>query len=314
MVWSYNNAGFGVAGRILEVVTGRTIHDALSDLVFDALALTHAFTRTGTAMTHRFAVGHREQSGRTGVIRPFQLLVNVPAGGAAMSLSSLLTYARFHLGDGTANGHRVLSPASLAEMRKSRLRKNGTSDEMGLGWHLRRLDGVLTAAHGGTLRGHCLHVQLVPERKLAFTILTNHTSGWRLIQHVERTILESYEGLSLAPNQATGGNRGGNEEMTAHANALVKQPAVGPYVGTYRRPPNGTAEVREEGAGLMVRGGGAGESDLPLMFWGADLAYAAPLGEATYPYAGMPIEFIRRPDGTVGWIRINGRIAARVKT
>ena len=146
---------------------------------------------------------------------------------------------------------------------------------------------------------------------LAFAILTNHRAGWRLIQDVERAILESYEGLSLAPNQATGGNRGGNEDMTVHAVALSERPALDPYVGTYQRPPNGTAEVRAAADGLVVRGGGAGDSDLPLKFWGPDLTYAAPRGGAAYPYFGMPIEFIRKPGGTVGWIRINGRIAAK---
>ena len=222
-----------------------------------------------------------------------------------MSLSSLLRYAEIHL-----------SRESLAPLRASRLVKNATTDEMGLSWQLRRLDGVLTAAHGGTLAGHCLHLQLVPERNLAFAILTNHNEGWRLIQAVERAVLKTYEGLSLSPNQATGGNRGGNEDMTAHATPLTGQPDVTPYVGTYQRPPNGTAVVRTQGAGLVVRGGGSGDLDLPLVFWGSDLAYASPSEGASYttpfrPYRGMPIEFIRRPDGNVGWIRINGRIAAK---
>jgi CubicO group peptidase (beta-lactamase class C family) len=32
--WSYNNAGFGVAGRMIEVVTGKTFSDAVDDQVF----------------------------------------------------------------------------------------------------------------------------------------------------------------------------------------------------------------------------------------------------------------------------------------
>ena len=311
-VWSYNNAGFGVAGRVLEVVTDSSISDALSDLVFDPLGLTHAFTRTGTAMTHRFAAGHRERDGRTEVIRPFQLPANVPAGGAAMSMSSLIRYARFHLGDGrSADGERILERTTLEGMRNTRIRKNSTTDEMGLGWHLRRLDGVLTASHGGTLGGHCLHVQIVPERDLAFGIQTNHNAGWRLIHDVEQAVLEAYEDLTLAPGQQTGGNRGGNEIMTTHGTALAPQPSVEPYLGEYHRPPNGTASVRSEGGGLVVSGGGAGGSAVPLVFWGPDLTYAAPRAGETYPYAGMPIEFIRRDDGSVGWIRINGRIAAK---
>jgi len=44
-VWSYNNAGFVVAGRVIEVVTGQTIHQAFKSLVFDPIGLTRAFTR-----------------------------------------------------------------------------------------------------------------------------------------------------------------------------------------------------------------------------------------------------------------------------
>lgn len=310
-VWSYNNAGFGVAGRVIEVITGDGIGAALSDLVFQPLGLTHAFTRTGAAMTHRFAAPHREEEGRTAVIRPFELPVNVPAGGAAMSVASLMAYARFHLGDGTTGGRRVLRRETLEGMRRARLTKNATTDAMGVGWHLRTLGDVQTAAHGGTLGGHCLHVQLVPARRLAFAILTNHNAGWRLIQTVERAILETYEGLSLAPGQLTGGNRGGNEDMTVHAAPLPEQPAADAYVGRYTRPPNGTAEVVERDGRVVMRGSGVGERDVPLVFWGADVAYTEPDPGADYPYVGMPIEFVRRPDGRVGWVRVNGRIAVR---
>jgi CubicO group peptidase (beta-lactamase class C family) len=310
-VWSYNNAGFGVAGRVIEVVTGETIGEALRQLVFEPVGLTHAFTRTGTAMTHRFAAPHRQENGDTVVIRPFRLPANVAAGGAAMSVASLMAYARFHLGDGTVHGTRVLERASLELMREPRLTKNATTDRMGIGWHLRTVGGVSTASHGGTLSGHCLHVQLVPERRLAFAILTNHRQGWRLIQTVERAILDTYEGLALAPGQATGGNRGGNEDMTVHAQALEVQPSPDEYVGTYHRPPNGTAEVSVTDGHLVIRGGGAGGTEVPLVFWGPDLTYTAPARASRYPYVGMPIEFIRREDGAVRWVRINGRIAAR---
>ena len=308
-VWSYNNAGFGVAGRILEVVTDGSIHEALSDLVFEPLDLTRAFTRTGQAMTYRFAAPHRDaDDGSTEVIHSFQLPVNSAVGGAAMSIADMLRYARFHLGDGTArNGQRILTRASLEAMRTPRVVKNSTTDEMGVGWHLRRLNGVLTAAHGGTLSGHCLHVQLVPERGLAFGILTNHNQGWRLIQDVERATLEAYEGLSLAPGQATGGNRGGNENMTVHASPLASPPAHDEYVGHYVRPPLGELDVRSEGGNLVVSGYGAGDEGITLAFWGPDLTYSAP----PRAYAGMPVEFIREEGGAVRWIRINGRIARK---
>jgi CubicO group peptidase (beta-lactamase class C family) len=308
-MWSYNNAGFSVLGRLLEVVADATIHDAFRELVFAPLGLTHAFTETGTAMSHRFAAGHRQDaSERTAVVRPFELPAGVAAGGAAMSIASLLAYAAFHLGDGTSSaGQRVLSRASLAQMQAPRLPKRGTGDEIGLGWHLRTLNGVRTCVHGGTLGGHCLHVQLVPERQLAFAILTNHANGWRLIQDVERAALQAYAGLSLAPNQATGGNRGVNEDMTAHAVPLAEGPDLSDYDGQYIRAPLGTIEVRAADAALVLTGAGMPPAGTSLAFYRTDLAYAT-----AGSYTGMPVEFIRDEAGAVRWMRVNGRVARKV--
>ena len=50
-VWSYNNAGFALSGRLIEVVTGRAVHDALRELVFTPLGLPRTFTRLTEAMT-----------------------------------------------------------------------------------------------------------------------------------------------------------------------------------------------------------------------------------------------------------------------
>src|SRR5262245_20356060 len=296
-VWSYNNAGFSLAGRLIEVVTGKTIHDALRDLVFAPIGLTHAFTRTGTAMTYRFAVGHRQsKAGQTEVIRPFELPLGVTAGGGAMSIASLLQYARFQLSGKTDAGQPLLPATLLQQMRTPLVKKNATTDEMGLGFHLRRVGQVLTAAQGGTGAGHCLHLQLVPERNLALGILTNHPDGWRLVQDAERATLKLYEGLALAPNQATGGNRGVNEDMRAHASPLPTQPALDAYVGKYDRSPVAAYEVRAEGGALKAGNaspgaGAAAGSGVTVSFYGPDVAYASTDDGAGFAYAGVPIEF-----------------------
>ncbi len=304
-VWAYNNAGWGVAGRVLEAVTDSTIGDALQDLVFEPLGLDRAVSRTGDAMTYRFAAPHREQGGRTVVNHSFQLPANVSAGGCAMSLDNMIRYLEFHLGDGTTpEGERLLSQASLEAMRTARIQKNSSTDEMGLGWHLRTLDGVLTAQHGGTLGQHCLHAQLVPSRNLCFSILTNHRDGWRLNEDVATVVLDTYEGLALAPGQMTGGNRGGNERMTNHAEPLSRQPALEEYVGLYRRPPVGNVDVSIGDGRLVI---GSGQNSFGLIFWGPDVTYATGPGA----FVGMAVEFIRDETGSVTWVRVNGRIARK---
>lgn len=304
-VWSYNNAGFSLAGRLIEIITERNIHQALRELVFAPLGMTRSFTRIADSITHRVTLGHREQNGRTQVIRPYQSTSGTTAGGVMTSISDLMRYAQFHMNDGTAgDGKPFLPKALLQEMQAPQLRKNSTDDEMGAGWHLRRVGGVLTAAHGGTLNGHCLLLQLVPARNLAFTILTNHSDGWRLVQDVEHAILKRYENLALAPNQPIG-HRGVNEAMTFHSKALATQPSLDEYVGTYRRPPSGTVTVRVD-AGKLVAASGNAQTGTTLEFYGKDAAYAI-----AGSYTGSPYEFVRETDGRVGWIRVNGRIARK---
>jgi hypothetical protein len=304
-----------VAGRLIEVVTGMNIHTALRQLVFAPLQMSRSFTRIGDVVTWRFSQGHSSAAGGgTRVARPFALSSSVTAGGVAMSVADLLSYAEFHLGEATGTRASVLTRASLEAMRVQQLAKAPTKDGIGISWHLRPLGGVLTLMHGGTAAGgHRLLLELVPERRLAFAILTNHADGWRLVEDVERATLRTYENLALAPGQPIV-HRGINEVMTNHASPLPVQPDPLPYAGTYVRTPGGSTTVRAENGALFVgggvrRGGGAGGTGggTRLIFYGPDVAYAAGGGG----YNGQPYEFIRRPGGDIGWMRINGRIALK---
>jgi len=306
--WSYNNAGFGVAGRVIEALTGTTIGEAFDDLVFKPLGLPRATTRVGDLVTHRFALGHRVGGdGTATIVRPFALGSTTPAGGVAMSMNDLLAYARFHLGDGTGGGGtRVLTRTTLELMRTPQLRKQATDDDMGIGWQLRTVGDLRTAAHGGTFAGHILLLELVPEKGLAIAILTNAGNGWRLIQDVERAALRLYYGAAFRMNQAIA-HRGLNETLPA-VTPLSQQPDAGPYVGRYVRPMN-TVVARAEQGRLVLQVQpltGNPEPEMPVAFYGPDRAVVT-----SGPEQGASIEFVRSADGTVQWARVGGRIARR---
>jgi hypothetical protein len=191
----------------------------------------------------------------------------------------------------------VLPRAALERMRAPRVPKVGTDDEMGLGWHLRRVGGVLTASHGGTL-GHISLLTLVPERNMAYAILTNHSNGWRLIQDVDRAVLSQLEGLTLDPAHAIG-HRGVNETMP-DAPILATQPDPAPYLGIYRRLPLTATNTLAVKDGQLVLDGNA------IAFYGPDRAVVTS-GNAR----GNPIEFVRDESGDVVWVRYVGRIARK---
>ena len=308
--WSYNNAGFTVAGRLIEVVTGQTIGAALGDLVFKPLRLARTVTSPREMMTYPFALGHSGAgTSAPSIVRPFAYSTSVTAGGISTSVGDLLTYARFHLGGGAPAGSEaaLLSPATLDAMRTPQLTKQSTDDEMGIGWHLRTVGGLRTAAHGGTLSGHVLLLELVPERRFAIAILTNASNGWRLVQDVERAALQSYLGVGFRENQAFA-HRGLVETLPRVA-PLAAQPALAPYVGRYVRPMV-RVTVSDDGGKLSIRqepSGDASPTTMRAAFYGADRAVVTDGSDQ-----GQSVEFVRGPGGSVDWIRIVGRIARRV--
>jgi len=305
--WSYNNAGFSIAGRVIEAVTGQSINRAMRELVFQPLGLEHAGTTAGDFITQRFAAGHSVRAGTTALLRPFSAATSVTAGGVGLCMTDLLAYARFHMGDGTnAKGERVLARESLELLRTPQMRKQSTDDEIGIGWHLRSVGPIRTASHGGTLGGHILLLEIVPERNFAVAILTNASTGWRLIQDVERAALKSYLGATFSTNQAIA-HRGLVETLPA-AEPLPNQPDPAPYVGRYVRPTNAVI-VRAEGTRLFVQdspNNGKPGPESPVAFYGPDRVVVTDGADR-----GQSIEFVRDAGGRVNWIRVVGRVAVR---
>jgi CubicO group peptidase (beta-lactamase class C family) len=306
--WSYNNAGFSTAGRVIEVVTGQSINRAMRELVFQPLALAHAGTTAGDFIVNRFAAGHGGRGDGPALLqRPFSPSASVTAGGIGICITDLLAYAKFHMGDGTsANGERVLNRASLVQMRTAQLRKQAYDDDMGIGWHLRTVGDVRVAAHGGTLGGHILLLEIAPERDFAIAILTNAASGWRLIQDVERAALKSYFGAGFAVNQAI--SHRGLVETLPNVQPLAAQPDPRPYVGRYMRPMN-SVTVTAEGGRMVVQvhpNSGNPQAAMPVAFYGTDRAVVTEGADQ-----GQSVEFIRDDKGEITWIRITGRVARR---
>jgi CubicO group peptidase (beta-lactamase class C family) len=306
--WSYNNAGLSVFGRVVEAIQASSINRAIRDLVLAPLGLEHAGTTAGEFITFPFALGHEDRGGGPAVIRPFRPSTSVTSGGVGMCVTDLIAYARFHLAGGaTGGGDRVLTRASAERMREPQLPKHGTDDQMGIGWHLRTAGGVRMAAHGGTLAGHVLLLELVPDHDFAIAILTNAISGWRLIQEVERAALRSYVDVAFARNQAIAHR--GLVETLPWAEPLAAQPDFAPYVGTYERPMN-SVSVRAGDGRLLVQvlpRAGRPEPPMPAAFYGPDRAVVV-----EGPDRGQSIEFVRDAAGNVKWIRVTGRIAVHV--
>jgi CubicO group peptidase (beta-lactamase class C family) len=199
---SYSQAGYNLAGRIVEKVTGLTYERAVASLVFEPLGLSHSFFARDDVMTRRFAVGHnRGDDGTLSIARLWRRSRgDNPGGGVASSVADQLRWARFHLGDGRAeSGVRVLPAEVLHRMKEptAALRGSNLGDAIGVGWFLRDVDGVRTVGHGGSANGQFAELLTVPERGFAVVALSNAgPDGIPFNQAVVRWALRTYLGVT----------------------------------------------------------------------------------------------------------------------
>jgi CubicO group peptidase (beta-lactamase class C family) len=241
---SYSQAGYNLAGRIVEKVTGLTYEGAVASLVFEPLGLAHSFFARDDIMTRRFAVGHnRDQDGTLSIARLWRRSRgDNPGGGIASSVADQLRWARFHLGDGrTERGARVLPAEVLHRMRQPTvaLRGSNLGDAIGIGWFLRDIGGVGAVGHGGSANGQFAELLTVPERGFAVVALSNAgPDGIPCNQAVVRWALQTYLGVTDR-----------DPEPLPYDQARARE-----LVGTYETDAQ-TFTIGADGATLTLEGG-----------------------------------------------------------
>jgi CubicO group peptidase (beta-lactamase class C family) len=83
---SYSQAGYNLAGPIVEKVTGLTYERPGASLVLEPLALQHSFFARDDVMTRRFAVGHnRGEDGTLSIARRWRRPRGGNPGGGLVS-------------------------------------------------------------------------------------------------------------------------------------------------------------------------------------------------------------------------------------
>jgi len=305
-VFAYSNAGIVLAGRVIETLTRKPYETALQELVLDPLGLKHSGFFTDLLIGENIAASHDIEKGRAVVTTgswAFPRSID-STGGLISSAREQLAYMRFHLGDGKgADGKPVLTPQSLKAMR-SNPGPGGTCtmeiDGVCVGfWQRRTAEGVPVFQHGGAWGGQYSDFFFVPDRQFAMTVLTNSTSGPRLLYELGRSgwALNQFCRLSNPPAVA----KAQPAARLAEYEGRYKSQVIPPFA-----PPDHLVdqviEIKAADGGLRV----TGDNELSLAFYRDEYVLAA-------DSQGQPnrSDFLRGPDGRVAWLRDGGRLWAR---
>jgi CubicO group peptidase (beta-lactamase class C family) len=179
-MFSYNNAGYSVLGRIVEVVRGEPFDRCMRDHLFTPLGMTHAASDPYEAILHRAAVGHL--GGRPVPVWAMPRS-EAPAGSMlAMTPRDLLTFTRAHLADG---GLRAMREPQVA------LPDIGWGTAWGLGWELYDLPGGPVFGHNGNTIGQSAVLRVDPGRDVSVAIFTNGGDRKPLMKEILGRVVES---------------------------------------------------------------------------------------------------------------------------
>jgi CubicO group peptidase (beta-lactamase class C family) len=207
-MWSYNNAGFSVLGRLVEVLREKPYDACLHEHLIGPLGIAHAATSPYEAIMFRAAVGHIQPE-QDAPFAPAKLWAlsrsNIPAGSMfAMSARSLLAFARMHLDDGRAkDGTQVLAAGTPARMhaREAVLPRLGHyGDSWGLGFErFERVDGSesVVVGHDGATIGQYAFLRMVPDAGVAVVLLTNGGNAASLYADVVGHVLAELTSVRL---------------------------------------------------------------------------------------------------------------------
>ncbi|MEO1028186.1 MAG: serine hydrolase domain-containing protein [Pseudomonadota bacterium] len=165
----YSNAGYVVAGAILERLFGRPFHALIEDEVFKPLGLEGAFGEPRLLEDKVF--GHYVSEG---AITPYtETDPPIPpfleaAGNVVLSMPDYVTYLQAHLCGLQGESSDFLDKDKAVQLHVSQL-ENGA----GLGWGKTELGGVETSFHIGGTGDFTAFAALAPDRDQGVAALMN---------------------------------------------------------------------------------------------------------------------------------------------
>lgn len=145
---AYSNYGAGLAGYIVQRVSGEPFDEYIEHHIFAPLGMTHASFRQPLPanLEPLMSEGFQVASGGP---KPFELVNPAPAGALAVSAMDITHFMMAHLQDGTYNGAQILSPDLVKEMHSRQYAPDPRVNGMCLGFYEDSRNGHRVIAHGG---------------------------------------------------------------------------------------------------------------------------------------------------------------------
>ncbi|HMN48851.1 MAG TPA: serine hydrolase [Ignavibacteriaceae bacterium] len=201
--YGYTNAGYAVAGKVIEKVSGMSWAEFVKEKIFKPLEMNRTLSLSVDFMkADNIAKPHTFVDGKISKI-PIQKIDNLaPCGSIGSSINDLSHWIIAQLDSGKYNNQNVIPFLAIQRTRQllsieRRIKhpyNNAHYSLYGMGWAFQDYEGREIVMHTGGVNGFVTSVTLLPEEKLGIVVLTN-TDQNAFFQSLKWEIIDAYLGL-----------------------------------------------------------------------------------------------------------------------
>ncbi len=199
--FSYSNPGYGIAGYLIEKVSGQPFDAYIQQNILAPLEITVGDFRLTDANRAALAQGYEgkpEREYENVVFRsprtvPYKNIYLRPAGDMKASPGELAKLVQFFLRRGSAGGVSLVKPESIARMEYPETissAKNGLRLGYGLANYTESEGGVITHGHDGGIDGFISTYRYMPEQNWGYVVLLNSTVSGKALEDMNHLAIE----------------------------------------------------------------------------------------------------------------------------
>jgi len=272
----YQNLMYGVAGKVIEKVSGKKWQDFITENLFHVLGMNRTYANYAYSSKETNRISPHFMINDTVHVIPYIDYPGVSAAGAVWSCASDISkWMMFMLDSAKWNGKRLLKPETFAELMKPQaiIPANEFYPTMqitkphwttyGLGWFQQDYRGKMVEFHTGSLDGAVAIIGLVPDEHLGIYIFEN-------LDHAElrhALMFKAFDLWLFSDNSRDWSNELFSLYGKAKADAKSKQKendakrvlgtkpslALQGYTGKYSSDIYGEAEIKVEDGSLSIK-------------------------------------------------------------
>src|SRR5690349_1676219 len=200
--FSYSNPGYGIAGYLIEKVSGQPFDAYIQQNLLAPLEITLGDFRLTDANRAALAQGYEGNPPRAVLYKNIYLR---PAGDMKASPGELAKLVQFFLRRGSAGGVPLVKPESIARMEYPETissAKNGLRLGYGLANYTESDGGVITHGHDGGIDGFISTYRYMPEQNWGYVVLLNSTVSGKALGDMNHLAIEFLSKGFPKPQQA----------------------------------------------------------------------------------------------------------------